>query len=134
MALLLHVLLGAAGAAPDSSIGPSAAAGSSVVVNVGGGAYRVQALSPTLLRIETEGPRGGFENRSTFFARNRSWPGVPITVRANSPNTSTLSTPGWTLELSPSAPDHVAEDMIAEGAAHARAVADDIDDDAPPDF
>jgi hypothetical protein len=27
-----------------------------------------------------------------------------------------------------------ADQRIAEGAAHARAVADDIDDDAPPDF
>ena len=64
-----------------------------------------QALSATLLRIEAEGPSGTFEDRSTFFARNRSWAGLPITVHNAGPNSSTLSTSSWTLELSAGTPD-----------------------------
>ena len=46
------------------------------------GDVRVQALSPTLLRVEPRGPRG-FENRSTFVVTNRSgFAGLPLTAGA----------------------------------------------------
>jgi hypothetical protein len=86
----------------------------STVVTVGGARYRVQALSPTLLRLEAEGPSGDFENRSTFFAQNRSWGGVPITAHADGANSTTLSTASWSLELSAEPlPDSV-QDLGAE--------------------
>lgn len=44
------------------------------------GTIRIQALSPTLFRIEAKGPNGGFEDRTTFLAVNRSWKGVPVAV------------------------------------------------------
>ena len=110
-ALLFFVgayIINPAEALADTDASGPAASPSEVVVRVAGEAYRVQALSPTLLRIEAEGPSGTFENRSTFFAQNRSWPGVPITVRRDGPNSSTLSTPNWTLELSAAgAPDTI---------------------------
>eukprot|EP00933_Yihiella_yeosuensis_P025013 TRINITY_DN19397_c0_g2_i1.p1 TRINITY_DN19397_c0_g2~~TRINITY_DN19397_c0_g2_i1.p1 ORF type:complete len:213 (+),score=19.97 TRINITY_DN19397_c0_g2_i1:155-793(+) len=48
-------------------------AGEVIVDNI-----RVQALSPSLVRIEPRGPKG-FENRSTFTIVNRSFAGLPIT-------------------------------------------------------
>ena len=39
------------------------------------GDLRVQFLSPTLVRIERKGPEG-FEDRPTFTAAGRRWPGV----------------------------------------------------------
>jgi alpha-glucosidase len=44
------------------------------------GNVRVQALSPTLVRIELKGPNGAFENRSTFHVVQRSWPGATLTT------------------------------------------------------
>jgi hypothetical protein len=41
------------------------------------GTLRIQALSPTLLRVEPKGPHG-FEDRATFGVVNRSFAGVPI--------------------------------------------------------
>ena len=41
------------------------------------GPIRVQALSPTLLRLERQGPRG-FEDRPTFHVVERSWPGARL--------------------------------------------------------
>mmetsp|Transcript_4775 Transcript_4775/g.10527 ORF Transcript_4775/g.10527 Transcript_4775/m.10527 type:complete len:818 (+) Transcript_4775:39-2492(+) len=41
------------------------------------GTLRVQALSPTLLRVEPRGPHG-FEDRPTFAILNRSFPGIRI--------------------------------------------------------
>ena len=61
----------------------------SVVVSVGGLKYRVQALSVTLLRLEAEGLLGGFEDRATFFAQNRSWAGVAITAHSFGFNATT---------------------------------------------
>lgn len=46
------------------------------------GNVRVQALSPTLVRIEEKGPHG-FEDRVTFTVVERAWPGVPCTVTGN---------------------------------------------------
>jgi alpha-glucosidase (family GH31 glycosyl hydrolase) len=42
------------------------------------GNVRVQVLSSTLVRLEVKGPKG-FEDRSTYFIINRSWPGVDFT-------------------------------------------------------
>ena len=83
---------------------PTSADADSVVVSVGGLKYRVQALSPTLLRLEAEGPLGGFEDRATFFAQNRSWAGVAITAHSFGFNATTLSTASWSLELSAGPP------------------------------
>ena len=47
-------------------------AGESIVGNV-----RVQALSPTLVRIEQKGQKG-FENRNTLTVVNRDWAGIPL--------------------------------------------------------
>ena len=79
--------------------GAAAAQQHEAVVSVSGLSYRVQALSSSLIRLEAEAPNGGFENRSTFFAQNRSWPGVALTVTAAGLNSTTLSTAGWSLEL-----------------------------------
>ena len=43
------------------------------------GDVRVQALSPTLVRIEQKGPKG-FENRPTLTVVNRDWAGLPLEV------------------------------------------------------
>jgi len=55
---------------------PACAAPSSEVIE---GNVRVQALSPTLVRIEQKGPQG-FEDRKTLTVVNREWPGVPLKV------------------------------------------------------
>jgi len=47
--------------------------GKSVIV----GDYRVQALSPTLLRVEPKGPNG-FEDRTTFMVVNRDFDGLTL--------------------------------------------------------
>jgi len=44
------------------------------------GHVRVQALSPTLVRVEPKGPRG-FEDRTTFMVANRTFRGIPLTTR-----------------------------------------------------
>ncbi len=44
------------------------------------GSWRVQPLSPTLVRIEKAGPKG-FENRVTFSVVERDWPGVKAVRR-----------------------------------------------------
>eukprot|EP01051_Picozoa_sp_SAG22_P015779 SAG22_NODE_2118_length_2984_cov_2.031196_1_plen_396_part_00 len=55
------------------------------------GNIRVQALSPTLLRVEPRGPLS-FEDRTTFMVTGRSgWPGIPILSR----NATTLTTAAW---------------------------------------
>lgn len=41
------------------------------------GDVRVQALSPTLVRIEQKGPQG-FEDRKTLTVVNRDWQGIPL--------------------------------------------------------
>lgn len=52
----------------------AAVAGESIIGNV-----RVQALSPTLVRIEQKGPKG-FEDRTTLTVVNRDWAGIPLEV------------------------------------------------------
>jgi len=55
-----------------SASGPIHAATEAVVGDV-----RVQALSPTLVRIEQKGPQG-FEDRKTLTVVNRDWAGIPL--------------------------------------------------------
>jgi hypothetical protein len=52
---------------------PLAAVADEIIV----GDLRVQALSPTLVRIEPKGPNG-FENRTSFMVVNRAFTGIPI--------------------------------------------------------
>eukprot|EP00928_Gymnodinium_smaydae_P043647 TRINITY_DN29202_c0_g1_i1.p1 TRINITY_DN29202_c0_g1~~TRINITY_DN29202_c0_g1_i1.p1 ORF type:complete len:834 (+),score=80.47 TRINITY_DN29202_c0_g1_i1:47-2548(+) len=58
------------------------------------GDVRVQALSPTLIRVEPKGPIG-FEDRTTFTVTNRKFEGVPIKVGQNSSEGTTLTTPHY---------------------------------------
>jgi hypothetical protein len=73
-----------------------AATGSPPSVVVGD--IRVQALSPSLLRVEPRGPRG-FEDRTTFMVTDRNWTGIPITKKSD----GSLSTASWDLAVAPSA-------------------------------
>eukprot|EP01052_Picozoa_sp_SAG31_P025602 SAG31_NODE_2253_length_6075_cov_2.406459_2_plen_859_part_00 len=54
--------------------------GSSPSVTLGN--VRVQALSPTLLRVEPKGPHG-FEDRTTFMVTSREWEGINISKRTD---------------------------------------------------
>ena len=66
------------------------------------GGFRVQALSPTLIRAEAVGPYG-YEDRDTFTAQNRSgFGGVPITKTEKLPSGATrLTTAHYTIEILP---------------------------------
>jgi hypothetical protein len=72
------------------------------MVDVGGAQYRVQALSPRVVRVELKGPTTGFEDRATFFALNRSsFTGVDITSTKTLGNVTLLTTAHYTIELAP---------------------------------
>ena len=59
----------------------------------------VQALSPTLLRIEPKGT-GSFENRSTFMAVGRDvFGGIPIVITSQSGSRTTLTTPHYSVTI-----------------------------------
>jgi hypothetical protein len=62
------------------------------------GNVRVQALSPTLVRIELRGPNAAFENRSTFHIVQRSWPGATLTA-TTSGSTVLASTSTYTVRV-----------------------------------
>ena len=56
------------------------------------GEMRVQALSPTLLRVEPKGPRG-FEDRPTFMVVNRSsGVGLSVSTRTATNGDTNIST------------------------------------------
>jgi alpha-glucosidase (family GH31 glycosyl hydrolase) len=61
------------------------------------GNVRVQVLSPTLVRIELEGPQG-FENRPTFHITERNWPGA-ATERLTSGGFEYIKTAGFTVKV-----------------------------------
>lgn len=61
------------------------------------GNVRVQALSPSLVRIELRGPNG-FENRSTFHIAQRSWPGTPLSA-STSGSFVNISTSTYTVRV-----------------------------------
>merc|ERR1719201_2524521 len=69
------------------------------------GNFRVQMLSPTLVRVEEKGPRG-WEDRETFMAVGRSsFPGVKITGSKAMPDGSTeLTTDHYVVAVTPPAP------------------------------
>lgn len=56
---------------------------------------RVQALSPTLLRVEPKGPHG-FEDRETFMVANRSFSGVPASAH-DTARGSNITTPFYSV-------------------------------------
>eukprot|EP00929_Paragymnodinium_shiwhaense_P061784 TRINITY_DN30879_c0_g1_i1.p1 TRINITY_DN30879_c0_g1~~TRINITY_DN30879_c0_g1_i1.p1 ORF type:complete len:772 (-),score=157.04 TRINITY_DN30879_c0_g1_i1:278-2593(-) len=62
------------------------------------GETRVQALSPTLLRVELKGPRG-FEDRPTFTVVDRDFEGIPIWKDSESPLETVLSTGHYKVHL-----------------------------------
>lgn len=67
-----------------------------VIISPSGLKYRVQALSATLVRVEVQGPSGAFEDRPTFLAVNRSWPG--LTVKASGdPHHVTVTSVNYTI-------------------------------------
>src|SRR4051794_36984463 len=55
------------------------------------GNVRVQALSPSLVRIEPKGPRG-FEDQTTFSVVNRAFDGIDISLLNSSGQTSWVGT------------------------------------------
>ena len=57
------------------------------------GAVRVQALSPTLVRVERKGPLG-FEGRSTFMVVNRTFTGVRTSARVTAAGTNITTAGG----------------------------------------
>lgn len=67
------------------------------------GRIRVQALSPSLVRLEQMGPRG-FEDRPTFHVLERSWPGAALRRRAAGQEVALVG-PGWTVRLPAQARD-----------------------------
>eukprot|EP01121_Diplochlamys_sp_Union-15-3_P016634 TRINITY_DN56_c0_g1_i1.p1 TRINITY_DN56_c0_g1~~TRINITY_DN56_c0_g1_i1.p1 ORF type:complete len:853 (+),score=155.87 TRINITY_DN56_c0_g1_i1:34-2559(+) len=60
---------------------------------------RVQALSPTLIRVENVGPKG-FEDRTTFVVQDRSFPGIPIVSSNSSGNDLFVKTQYYTVYVS----------------------------------
>jgi len=58
----------------------------------------VQALSPTLVRVEVKGPLG-FEDRNTFMAVNRSFSGISIWKESSGPIETVLSTDHYKIHL-----------------------------------
>eukprot|EP01051_Picozoa_sp_SAG22_P008757 SAG22_NODE_687_length_7913_cov_2.611851_10_plen_134_part_00 len=86
--------------------GPAAAAAARRRASeVVGGDIRVQALSPTVLRVEPRGPAGGFEDRTTFMVTNRSAfapPGLGLEISAGA-RPGELVTSHYTVLLRPAA-------------------------------
>ena len=64
------------------------------------GNYRVQALSPTLLRVEPKGPNG-FENRTSFMVVTEpsKWAGIPISKKSEGPEGTLLTTASYNVLL-----------------------------------
>ena len=67
------------------------------------GNVRVQALSPTLVRLEVKGS-GGFEDRPTFHVLKRDWSPVSL-ARATANGVVTLSTGSFTVSVPQNAVD-----------------------------
>ena len=74
---------------------PARAPSLPVCANLEFGPVRIQILSPTLVRLELKGPRG-FEDRPSFRAVQRSWPGAPC-ERIACGRSVELRTEGWRL-------------------------------------
>lgn len=67
------------------------------------GNVRVQALSPTLVRIEQKGPEG-FENRKTLTVVDRDWPGMPLKSEKKNGDVQVTSS-AWQVEVPENAKD-----------------------------
>jgi len=67
------------------------------------GQVRVQALSPTLVRIEQKGPQG-FEDRKTLTVVDRDWAGVPLKEEKKDGRVL-LTAPAFQVELPEKADD-----------------------------
>jgi hypothetical protein len=67
------------------------------------GPLRVQALSPTLVRLEVKGAKG-FEDRPSFRAVVRDWPGTPL-QRSEEGGQVVLRSAGWSVWLPTQARD-----------------------------
>ena len=67
------------------------------------GEVRVQALSPTLVRIEQKGPKG-FENRKTLTVMSRDWAGLPLKIEKKNGKVL-LTTSAYQVEISDGAKD-----------------------------
>jgi hypothetical protein len=67
------------------------------------GQLRIQALSPTLVRLEVKGPHG-FEDRPTFHVVERAWPGAPL-QRADSGGEVVLRSGRWSVQVPAQARD-----------------------------
>lgn len=76
----------------------AAVAGEATVGNI-----RVQALSPTLVRIEQKGPKG-FENRTTLTVVDRDWTGLPLKAGKKDGNVLLVS-PAYQIEIPENAKD-----------------------------
>eukprot|EP01051_Picozoa_sp_SAG22_P012461 SAG22_NODE_1298_length_4811_cov_3.430178_4_plen_147_part_01 len=110
----------AGSAATTATAPPALPPASSAVVTVAGLRYRVQALSASVVRLEAESARGGFEDRPTFFAANRSWAGIALAAKPTGPNSTTITTSAWSLELAAAAPA-AASGLATSGPAAAAA-------------
>jgi hypothetical protein len=65
------------------------------------GNVRVQALSPTLIRVEPKGPMG-FEDRTSFTVVTppSAWAGIPISIKSQGPEGTLLTTASYNVLLS----------------------------------
>ena len=61
------------------------------------GKVRVQLLSGSLVRLESQGPEG-FENRATFHVVNRDWPGIASTTSTDAGDV-VVSTANYTVRI-----------------------------------
>jgi hypothetical protein len=77
----------------------ASASSSQVIV----GNVRITALTPRLMRVEPKGPNG-FEDRPTFMAANRVFPGVPILSVQDTSNGTLVTTAFYTILVSQHAP------------------------------
>lgn len=75
-----------------SPSGHASSANEAIVGNV-----RVQALSPTLVRIEQKGPQG-FEDRKTLTVVDRNWAGIPLDASKKDGHVL-LKSPSYQIEI-----------------------------------
>jgi len=61
------------------------------------GNVRVETLSPTVVRLEVQGPEG-FEDRLTYHVVNRNWPGVNATIAMNG-GVVLITTPDYVISV-----------------------------------
>eukprot|EP00928_Gymnodinium_smaydae_P034068 TRINITY_DN24225_c0_g1_i1.p1 TRINITY_DN24225_c0_g1~~TRINITY_DN24225_c0_g1_i1.p1 ORF type:complete len:880 (-),score=38.86 TRINITY_DN24225_c0_g1_i1:6-2645(-) len=94
------------------------------------GNVRIQALSPTLVRVEPRGPLG-FEDRTTFMVVNRDFEGIAILGQKNTSDGILIETPYYSVLLRARAMDPLKADCDkplqatgASGGVHTSAFRD----------